>query len=69
MPEFEAIIKDKTGNFFEYGDVRSLVDCIVNWLDSHQDREAVRQACFDEIDNFWTPQFQMDVLTANLKVD
>lgn len=68
MPEFEAIIQGKTGDFFRNGDVEDLARKIEEWFDSHPSREAVREACYNEIDNFWTPDFQMDVLKKNLKV-
>ena len=60
-PEFESIKEGKTGSFFKYGDLSSLCDCMERWLDCNGDREAVRQACYSEVDNYWTPGFQMDV--------
>lgn len=63
MPEFEAIKPFKTGNFFERGDIASLVKTIEEWFRVNGNlREYVRDSCFDEIDNFWTPSFQMKVL-------
>ena len=68
MPEFEAIQKGKTGDFFKPNDVKSLAAAIKNWFTEHPDREAVRKACYKEIDEGWTPEFQMEVLRENLKV-
>lgn len=68
MPEFEAIIPGKTGDFFEYGSVESLAAKIEEWLSNHPEREATRRECYAEIDNYWTPEFQMEVLKQNLKV-
>lgn len=68
MPEFEAIRPGSTGDFFERDNLSSLVATIRGWLDSHSDREAVRQACYEEIDTYWTPEFQMKVLEKNLIV-
>lgn len=67
MPEFEAIQVGKTGDFFRENDVASLEQKILSWLRQHPDREAVRRACYHEIDTQWTPEFQMDVLRKHLK--
>ncbi len=67
MPEFEAIIPGVTGDFFDYGSVDSLSKGILKWTESHPDRDAVRKACYKEIDDNWTPEFQMDILRKNLK--
>ena len=63
MPEFEAIHEGITGGFFNAGDVKSLANTISQWFkDYGKDREQIRQNCFHEIDNYWTPQFQIEVL-------
>ena len=63
MPEFEAIQEGVTGTFFENENRESLADGIDCWFAKHKDdREAVRQACMKEIDESWTPQFQIDIL-------
>ena len=63
MPEFEAIRPNQTGAFFRQGDVASLTEAILSWFAVQADnREAVRKACYDEIDRYWTPSFQMSVL-------
>ena len=68
MPEFEAIHDGETGAFFKEGDISSLADSISEWFKSKGgQREAVRQACMKEIDENWTPQFQLDVLKQHLK--
>lgn len=68
MPEFEAIKPGITGDFFERNKVESLAERIMNWLDQHSNRAAVRHNCFEEIDNSWTPDFQMEVLKKNLSI-
>lgn len=63
MPEFEAIVPNKTGNFFQRDNVNDLAMKIVNWFEvAGKDREVVRKACFDEIDTSWNPQFQLEVI-------
>jgi len=67
MPEFEAIHQGETGDFFEYGNVSSLTNHIEEWIKEKRDkRENVRQACYNEIDTSWTPQFQIDILKRHL---
>ena len=70
MPEFEAITENVTGAFFEKDSVPSLTKTIEDWFANHgNEREVVRKACTDEIDNYWTPDFQMDVIRKNLIFD
>ena len=67
MPEYEAVVPHKTGLFFRHGDVNSLCEQIQEWfrINGNQ-RENVRQLCYQEIDTQWNPGFQMKVLQAVL---
>lgn len=68
MPEFEAIIKGVTGDFFRHNDVQSLADAIDNWLkQKSQCRQKVRDACYAEIDRKWNPYAQFKVIEAAVK--
>lgn len=63
MPEFEAIVPYKTGNFFARGSVASLSEVIEDWFTVNQsNRVYVRECCYNEIYENWTPAYQMDVL-------
>lgn len=63
MPEFEAIRPGETGDFFDHNNTESLTEHIDGWLKKKSDkRDEVRQACYNEIDTAWTPQFQISVL-------
>lgn len=65
MPEFEAVRENETGCFFKRNDIESLADAISGWFRNNGSRrEAVRQNCFNEIDNEWTPGYQMKVLKS-----
>lgn len=65
MPEFEAVIPGKTGEFFKRNNVESLADGIQKWMERHQhERDNIRQACYEEIDTNWTPEFQINVLKS-----
>ncbi|EIY46708.1 glycosyltransferase [Bacteroides nordii] len=62
-PEFEAIIKGKTGDFFVENDVNSLADTIQKWLNQNSySREDIRQFAYQTIDTKWNLYYQMDVL-------
>lgn len=69
MPEFEAIRPGETGDFFKAGDVDSLAKTIRTWLETHTDRDKTRQYCYNEIDSYWTPEYQMEVLEKHLIVE
>lgn len=60
-PEFEAITDGKTGAFFKEDDIESLANAIENWFSKHSgDRDIIRQYCYEEIAESWTPNFQMN---------
>lgn len=62
MPEYEAIVPNKTGDFFKRNNVQSLADTISKWMASKKHlREEVRQACYNEIDTNWNPYYQIEV--------
>lgn len=67
MPEFEAIKPWQTGLFFEYDNIVSLVDQIQNWFSKNLDRDSIRQACYDEIDEKWNPYYQISVFKEVFK--
>ena len=61
-PEFEVIHMEQTGAFYKAGDIISLSDTIKNWFSSHSDdREQVRNCCYNVIDTEWNPYYQMKV--------
>ena len=62
MPEFEAIVEGETGAFFKAGDSVSLADSITEWFSVHgENREDVRQACYNVIDKKWNPHHQIEI--------
>lgn len=69
MPEFEVIDVGKTGCFFEYNNVFSLVENIENWFKNTLDRNQIRQNCYEIIDKKWNPIYQLEVITNALKLN
>ncbi len=68
MPEYEAIKDGVTGSFFEKDNVDSLSACITNWFIQNKDkRQLVRVACMKEIDENWTPRFQLNVIKSVIR--
>lgn len=68
MPEFEAIKEGKTGAFFERNNVQSLAESIQQWFDTHHNREHTRQECYREIDENWTPEYQIKMLKNHISL-
>jgi len=66
MPEFEAIIEGETGCFFNLKK-NNLVKVIFNWLRSVDDRNSVRQKCYDIIDNYFNPNNQTRIMNNTIK--
>lgn len=62
MPEFEAIKSGITGDFYTYGNEESFFNTIENWFLNQNYRHDVRLACYREIDNFWTPEYQLKII-------
>lgn len=63
MPEFEAILKGKTGFFFNEDDVYSMTETIQWWFNQENySREVIRENCYKEIDSHWTPEYQISVI-------
>jgi glycosyltransferase involved in cell wall biosynthesis len=62
MPEFEAIEKGETGDFFEENNINSLADTIQRWQTNCGDREKIRKACYKVIDEKYNPHEQVKTI-------
>jgi len=62
MPEWEAIIPDKTGSLFQSGNVQSLSDAILKWTESQFPDADTQAECHKIIDRFWNPEFQRQAI-------
>ncbi len=67
MPEFESIREGETGTFFEYENIDSLTQKIDEWFSTPRNREDIRKMCMKEIDEYWTPYYQIEILKKNIK--
>ena len=63
MPEFEAIIPGKTGDFFKRNDISDMAKVVENWLIRYpkKSKECIN-ACYDIIDKKYNPYYQINVL-------
>ena len=66
-PEFETIKEGVTGMFFKRDDVDDVANKISAWFNQKlNSRDEVRFACYEEIDKYWNPDFQINVIKCVL---
>lgn len=69
MPEFESIVRGKTGDFFEEGDIEHLAFVIHRWIINNANcREEIRNNCYSMIDQKYNPVYQIKLLTKILSL-
>lgn len=61
MPEAETITEGYNGFFFEEDNVQDLKTKIENWLKVNTDRNKIREQCYEVIDNYYNPNYQLTV--------
>lgn len=62
MPEFEAILPGKTGDFFEFGNLTSLVNTLKGWFDRGYDKYEIQNNCYRIIDEKYNPYRQIEII-------
>lgn len=60
-PEAEAIVDGYNGFYFKENDVNNLMDGIKKWFSTNQNRELVRERCFEVVDTYYNPDYQLTV--------
>ena len=66
-PEFEAIQDGITGSFFEYQNISSLSEKIEKWISMDMEkRENVRLECYKIVDQYYNPNYQLEVIKTAL---
>lgn len=61
MPEFESIVEDETGSFFNYNDLDSLSERIKYWMLNKTDRSSIREKCYRIVDQYYNPNNQIKI--------
>jgi len=65
-PEYEAIVKNLTGDFFDFEIKNDLSNKIINWI-QNQNRQTTRLHCFEMIDTYYNPSNQLKILKESIK--
>jgi 1,2-diacylglycerol 3-alpha-glucosyltransferase len=66
MPEIEAIIPGITGEFYGYDDIGDLARVIEKWIGTGLPDETTRKQCYDVVERYYAPAFQMSVIKEAL---
>ncbi len=61
-PEYEAVKQGETGLFFKENDKFDLSEKIKFWIQTYQNRNEIRRRCFDMVDNFYNPYYQIKIM-------
>lgn len=61
MPEAETIINGYNGFYFEENNVDDIIKKIKYWLKNNTDRKMIRQRCYEIIDQYYNPNYQLTV--------
>lgn len=71
MPEAEAIIPGKNGDYFEMDSIEDLGKKIHKWFDSNntKNRNEIRKNCYKVIDEKYNPYYQSRLIDKVLKDD
>lgn len=67
MPEYEVIVPGKTGDLYVKGDFKDFCMSIERWLSAGYDRDAVRQNCYDIINDKYNSDYQIRLLKQILR--
>ena len=62
MPEYETIIRGKTGDLYKKDNFDDLCNCIENWLTSKSNREEIRCNCYETINDKYNSNYQIKLL-------
>jgi glycosyltransferase involved in cell wall biosynthesis len=62
MPEFEAVEKGITGDFFKSGDLQDILVVVKNWFNEGYNRNVIRENCYDKIDKYYNPKYQLKII-------
>lgn len=66
-PEFEAIVENQTGFFFNENDSNNLYFKLKDWLHENSGRrETVRKQCYAIVDKYWNPYRQISIIDETL---
>lgn len=65
MPEYEVIIPNKTGDFYEFDNMESMEALTSKWLFG-KEKSQVQKECFEIIDSYYNPYKQKEIFDATV---
>jgi glycosyltransferase involved in cell wall biosynthesis len=68
-PEADAIMDGYNGFYFKENNVKDLINGIRKWFLNNPDRELVRERCFEIIDTYYNPDYQLTVFTRMVNTE
>jgi glycosyltransferase involved in cell wall biosynthesis len=68
-PEVESISEGYNGFFFKEDDIDDMALEIENWVNQNTPRDVVRKRCYEVIDKFYNPYYQLKVFNNLLNND
>jgi glycosyltransferase involved in cell wall biosynthesis len=60
-PEVGSIIENYNGFLFEENNLTDLSEKLLQWINSNRDREILRKQCYEIVDKYYNPEYQMRV--------
>ncbi len=67
MPEYEAIKPGYNGAFFKKDDAADMASVIQCWLTENPDRQVISKKCYEIIDQFYNPNYQLKIINNAVK--
>lgn len=68
MPEYETIIKDKTGDLYKKDNFEDFCLKIENWINGHKDRDQIRMNCYNMINDKFNSEYQINLLKNKIVI-
>jgi hypothetical protein len=68
-PEYQAILPGRTGSLFRYGNYKDLAWTIEKWLSNAKPKAVIRQACYQQIERFYNPDYQVKIFNAAVNAE
>ena len=62
MPEAESILHGYNGFYFKENNLESLINGMETWFASKVDRSIIRSRCYEIVDKFYNPDYQIKVI-------
>ena len=68
MPEYEIIIKGKTGDLYKKDNFEDFCLKIENWINGNKDRDQIRMNCYNMINDKFNSEYQINLLKNKIVI-